>query len=164
MKISTHSLPDYGAALLRVALGLVMLAHAAAKYFLFTLPGTVAFFAQHGFPGWTAYPVFLLEAIGGVLLVLGWHTRWVAVSLLPVMIGAWLVHAPNGWMFTAPNGGWEYPGFLILALGAQTLLGDGISMSELLNSRRSAEAAGNEAQRAGQIACAKFQSGPTARR
>jgi putative oxidoreductase len=125
MKNFSPTLPNYGATTLRIALGLVMLAHAVAKYFLFTLPGTAAFFAQHGFPGWTAYPVFLLEAVGGVLLVLGWHTRWITALLLPVMIGAWFVHAHNGWMFTAPNGGWEYPGFLIFALGAQLLLGGG---------------------------------------
>ena len=125
MKTFSPAFPQYGAATLRVALGLVMLAHAAAKYFLFTLPGTATFFAQHGFPGWTAYPVFLVETVGGVLLVLGWQTRWVAVALLPVMIGALLVHAPNGWMFTAQDGGWEYPGFLILALVAQALLGNG---------------------------------------
>lgn len=125
MKTFSPAFPQYGAATLRVALGLVMLAHAAAKYFLFTLPGTATFFAQHGFPGWTAYPVFLVETVGGALLVLGWQTRWVAVALLPVMIGALLVHAPNGWMFTAQDGGWEYPGFLILALVAQALLGNG---------------------------------------
>ena len=125
MKTFSPAFPQYGAATLRVALGLVMFAHAAAKYFLFTLPGTATFFAQHGFPGWTAYPVFLVETVGGVLLVLGWQTRWVAVALLPVMIGALLVHAPNGWMFTAQDGGWEYPGFLILALVAQALLGNG---------------------------------------
>ena len=125
MKTFSPAFPQYGAATLRVALGLVMFAHAAAKYFLFPLPGTATFFAQHGFPGWTAYPVFLVETVGGVLLVLGWQTRWVAVALLPVMIGALLVHAPNGWMFTAQDGGWEYPGFLILALVAQALLGNG---------------------------------------
>lgn len=130
MKPFSHTLPFYGAATLRLALGLVMLAHAAAKYFLLTLPGTAAFFAQHGFPGWTAYPVFLLETVGGVLLMLGWQTRWVSVALLPVMVGAWLVHAPNGWMFTAPHGGWEYPGFLIFALVAQALLGNGAQMSD----------------------------------
>jgi putative oxidoreductase len=164
MKTSTYSLPNSGATLLRVALGLVMLAHAAAKYFQFTLPGTAAFFAHHGFPGWTAYPVFFLEAIGGVLLVLGWHTRWVSIALLPVMMGAWMVHAPNGWMFTAPNGGWEYPGFLTLALGAQALLGNGITVSEMSGSRRSAPQASTEHPCAEQTVCAEFPSGPTARR
>lgn len=138
MKTVSPALPSFGAATLRVALGLVMLAHAAAKYFLFTLPGTVAFFAQHGFPGWTAYPVFLLETIGGVLLLVGWQTRWVAIALIPVMIGALLVHAPNGWMFTAPNGGWEYPGFLILALAAQALLGNGATVNASATAKEAA--------------------------
>ena len=102
-----------------------MIAHAAAKAVVFTLPGTAAFFTQHGFPGWAAYPVFGLEAAGGAMLVLGWQARWAAVLLIPVMLGATLVHLSNGWMFTAPNGGWEYPAFLIFALGAQALLGDG---------------------------------------
>jgi steroid delta-isomerase-like uncharacterized protein len=125
MNTSTHRSLDFGILLLRLALGSVMLAHAAAKFFLFTLPGTAAFFAQHGFPGWTAYPVFGIELVGGVLLWLGWQTRLVALLLVPVMIGALLVHAPNGWMFTAANGGWEYPAFLVFALFAQALVGAG---------------------------------------
>jgi len=50
----------------------------------------------------------------------------VAVALLPALIGAILwVHAGNGWVFTAPNGGWEYPAFLIVVSIAVALLGDG---------------------------------------
>lgn len=118
----------YGTTLLRVALGIVMLAHAGAKYFLFTLPGTAAFFQQHGFPAWTAYPVFALELIGGISLLLGWGTRWTCLGLIPVMLGAFTVHQGNGWMFTAPNGGWEYPAFLIVALVAQAALGNGVTV------------------------------------
>ena len=73
--MKTDILPQYGAAVLRVAIGLVMLAHAAGKIFVFTLPGTVAFFAQHGFPGWTAYPVIVAELLGGALLVAGWRAH-----------------------------------------------------------------------------------------
>lgn len=29
-------------------------------------------------------------------------------------MGAMWVHAGNGWVFNAPNGGWEYPLFLIV--------------------------------------------------
>ena len=58
--------------------------------------------------------MFALEAVGGVLLVLGIHTRWVALGLVPVLIGATWVHIGNGWVFSAPNGGWEYPLFLIV--------------------------------------------------
>jgi putative oxidoreductase len=115
----------YSALMLRVALGVVFVAHAGLKWFAFTLPGTAAFFVAHGFPGWTAYPVFLAELLGGVALVLGVGTRWVALGLVPVMLGALTVHWPNGWSFTAPDGGWEYVAFLLVALVAQAGLGDG---------------------------------------
>jgi putative oxidoreductase len=50
----------------------------------------------------------------------------VAVALLPALVGAIIwVHAGNGWVFTAPNGGWEYPAFLIVVSLAQFMLGDG---------------------------------------
>jgi hypothetical protein len=41
------------------------------------------------------------------------------------MLGALTVHWPNGWSFTAPNGGWEYVAFLIAMPLAQALAGDG---------------------------------------
>jgi hypothetical protein len=50
-------------------------------------------------------------------------------------MGAWFVHLPNGWMFTAPNGGWEYPAFLIFALSTQAMLGDGTNI-QAVNSTR----------------------------
>jgi putative oxidoreductase len=36
-----------------------------------------------------------------------------------------MVHAGNGWVFNAPNGGWEYPAFLAASALAQALAGDG---------------------------------------
>jgi putative oxidoreductase len=122
--VDPHLAP-YGVTALRVALGGVMLAHGLAKLLVFTLPGAAAFFAAHGFPGWTAYPVTLLEIVGGALLVVGVYARLIAAALIPVMLGALLVHLPNGWMFSAPGGGWEYVAFLVVALTAQALLGDG---------------------------------------
>jgi len=35
------------------------------------------------------------------------------------------VYLPNGWVFSAQGGGWEYPVFLALAAVVQALLGDG---------------------------------------
>ncbi|WP_437964867.1 DoxX family protein [Sorangium sp. So ce260] len=125
---STLSVPrstELAALILRLGLGAVFLAHALAKPLVFTLSGTVQFFAASGFPGWTAYPVFLAELLGGVALLAGLRTRVVALALLPVMAGALLVHLPNGWMFSGQGGGWEYVAFLMMALGAQALLGDG---------------------------------------
>ena len=44
---------------------------------------------------------------------------------MPVLIGATWVHAGNGWLFTSPKGGWEFPAFWTVALIVQALLGDG---------------------------------------
>lgn len=104
-----------GATLVRVALGVMFIAHSVLlKYFTFTLAGTAQYFASIGLPAFLAYVVFAAEAVGGVLLVLGIRTRWVALALVPVLIGATWVHIGNGWIFSAPNGGWEYPLFLIV--------------------------------------------------
>lgn len=114
-----------GPVVLRLALGAVFLAHAYAKLAIFTLPGTVGFFQANGIPGWMAYPVLAVEALGGVLLIAGVRVRLVAAALIPVMLGALIPHAGNGWMFTNPGGGWEYVAFLIAALAAQVALGRG---------------------------------------
>ena len=76
-----------------------------------------------------------LEAIGGVLLVFNIATRWVALALVPVLIGAMWVHLGNGWVFSAPNGGWEYPLFLIVISAVVALQAGGPS---LIGSSRSA--------------------------
>ena len=117
--------PAYAALLLRLTLGTMLIAHGLLKVLVFTLPGTVQFFASVGFPGWMAYLVIAAEIGGGVLLLSGVLTRWTALALLPVMLGAISVHWQNGWVFSTPNGGWEYPAFLALALIVQALLGPG---------------------------------------
>ncbi len=115
----------YAALTLRLALGAMFIAHALLKLFVFTLPGTVQFFQSLGLPGALAYATFAAELVGGTLILLGIGTRWVAALLIPVLLGATWVHFANGWLFTAPSGGWEYPAFLSFAALAQALLGDG---------------------------------------
>ena len=117
---------DYGIALLRISLGVMLIAHSVVlKYFTFTLPGTAGYFESLGLPGFLAYVVFGMEAVGGILLVLGVRTREVAAALIPILVGALLVHAGNGWVFSNAGGGWEYPLYLIVLSGAQVLLGEG---------------------------------------
>ncbi|HKE95149.1 MAG TPA: DoxX family protein [Povalibacter sp.] len=104
-----------GTTVLRIALGLMFIAHSVIlKYLTFTLPGTAQYFASIGLPASLAYVVFAIEAIAGVLLVLGIQTRWAALATVPVLIGATWAHSGNGWVFSNPNGGWEYPLFLIV--------------------------------------------------
>lgn len=123
-----------GLLLLRLALGLMYLAHAGLKLWVFTLPGTAQFFVSVGLPGPLAYAVFAAEAVGGALLLLGVYARQVALALVPVLLGALVVHAPHGWVFTAAGGGWEYPAFLAVASLALWLAGDGAAA--LRRSRR----------------------------
>jgi len=116
----------YAATLLRVSLGAMFIAHSLVlKYLTFTLPGTAQFFQSLGLPAGLAYVTFWAELVGGVLLVAGVGTRWVALALVPILAGAAWVHAGNGWVFNAQNGGWEYPVFLIAVSLVQALLGDG---------------------------------------
>ncbi len=117
---------NYGIALLRISLGVMLIAHSVVlKFFVFTLPGTAQFFASIGLPGLLAYVVFAVEAIGGVALVLGIGTRYAAAAVVPVLLGALWVHSGNGWVFSGANGGWEYPLYLTVLAIAQVLLGDG---------------------------------------
>ena len=116
----------YGALLLRVSLGVMFIAHSLVlKWMTFTLAGTAQYFESIGLPGPLAYVTFFAELIGGILLVLGVQSRWVALGLLPILAGATWVHLGNGWVFSAPGGGWEYPLYLIVLSVAQALLGDG---------------------------------------
>jgi len=115
----------YAALLLRLTLGTMFVAHALLKLIVFTLPGTAQFFQSLGLPAALAYGTFAAELVGGVLLIFGIGTRWISVALIPILLGALWVHSGNGWVFSAPKGGWEYPAFLALAAAVQALLGDG---------------------------------------
>ena len=116
---------EHATFLLRLALGGMALAHGLLKILVFTMPGTIGFFEQVGFPGWMAYIVVLFEVVGGVLLLAGVAVRQVAIALVPVLLGATYVHLGNGWVFSNANGGWEYPAYLTIAAVAQAMLGPG---------------------------------------
>lgn len=121
-----HDLTVTATFLLRIALGMMFLAHSLIlKLMVFTLPGTAQFFTSIGLPGWFAYVVFAAEAVGGALLILGVQARWVALALAPILAGATWAHSGNGWMFGYENGGWEYPLYLTLLAICQFMLGDG---------------------------------------
>jgi putative oxidoreductase len=116
----------YGALILRVTLGALLFAHFALKYFVFTPAGTAQFFGSIGLPPALAYATMAVELVAGVALVLGVWARLAALVAVPVLVGAVVfVHLGNGFFFSAPNGGWEYPAFWAVALLVQALVGDG---------------------------------------
>lgn len=116
----------YAAFLLRFSLGIMFLAHAAVKLFIFTPSGTAGYFGSLGLPPALAYLVMAAEVTGGLALILGVYTRAVALLLAPVLLGAIVtVHGANGWLFTNTGGGWEYPAFWLVGLLALAGVGDG---------------------------------------
>jgi len=116
----------YAALLLRLTLGLLFLAHASLKIFVFTPAGTAKFFGSVGLPGGLAYVVIAAEVLAGIALILGIWTRVVAIAATPILLGAIVtVHGAAGFFFNNANGGWEYPAFWAIALIVQALLGDG---------------------------------------
>jgi putative oxidoreductase len=118
-------LAPYGVFALRAALGVMYISHAYLKYAIFTVAGFEAYLGSLGLPTALAWPIILAELVGGIAILVGFHSRMAQAALLPVLLGAVGAHAANGWVFSAPDGGWEYPAFLAIAAVAQVLLGDG---------------------------------------
>ncbi|RNF33538.1 DoxX family protein [Paracoccus methylarcula] len=118
--------PDLAALILRVSMGVLFLAHAGLKIFVFTPAGTAQFFGSIGLPGALAYLVIAAELLGGIALIIGWQVRLVALALVPVMLGTIIFsHGASGFFFSNEGGGWEYPAFWTIALIVQALIGGG---------------------------------------
>ena len=116
----------YGALLLRLCLATMFTAHAILKWRVFTVPVEAEFFKSLGLPGWLVPVTIAVELSGAGCLVLGIVARWVALFLVPLILGTIvIVTRKNGWLFSNRGGGWEYPAFWAAALLVQFLLGDG---------------------------------------
>ncbi len=118
-------LAPHAATLLRVSLGVLALAHGLLKILVFTPAGTVGFFASLGLPAFLAYATIGIEVIGGIALIAGVFTRYVAIAMIPILLGATYVHSGAGWLFSNEGGGWEFPAFWAVALAVQAMLGNG---------------------------------------
>jgi len=123
--MSDTSTSSRAIALLRATSGALLLTHGLTKLVVFTPAGTAGFFESIGFPGFLAYPVMAGEIVLGLALIVGFMTRWSALAALPIMLGAIVPHLGNGFSFSNPGGGWEYPVFWAVTLVVQAMLGDG---------------------------------------
>ena len=124
--IDANRTTPYAAFLLRVSMGVLFLAHGGLlKLGTFGIAGTMGFFGSLGYPPIFGAIVIFAEIGAGIALITGVGVRVVSLLALPIMIGATLQHLPNGWIFSAPRGGWEFPAFWTLLLLVQAGLGAG---------------------------------------
>jgi putative oxidoreductase len=132
MNFDERATAPYAALLLRVTMGVAFLAHGLLlKVMTFGLPGTMGFFGQIGYPPVLGAVVAIAEVAGGLALIAGVWVRTVSLLFLPIMIGATIQHLPNGWLFTAQGGGWEFPAVWTVLLLVQAGLGAGAHALQL---------------------------------
>jgi putative oxidoreductase len=112
---------DTGLLILRLAVGLTLVAHGSQKLFGwfggYGIAGTGAFFEQLGFRPGRAHAALagVSEFVGGLLLAAGFLTPFAAAAVIGVMVVAvGSVLWTKG--FFGQNGGFEYN--LVLAMGA----------------------------------------------
>jgi putative oxidoreductase len=133
--VTTKTL-DYGLLLIRVALGVVMIAHGAQKLFTFGYPGVVGGFTQMGMPmpGISAALIIAAELGGGILMLAGLFTRFAGAAFAFAMaVAAVKVHLPNG--FFMPNG-YEFTMMLAAAALGIALTGPGRFSIDAITARR----------------------------
>lgn len=91
---------------MRLALGIVMLAHGYQNLFRH-LHDHVHFISSLGIPAWLGYVSSVAEFVGALFILAGFFTRPAAVALcLDMAVAIWKVHWHNG--LTGP-GGVEFP-------------------------------------------------------
>lgn len=99
---------------MRLALGVVMLAHGYLNLFRH-LHDHVHFVTSLGMPAWLGYVSSLTEFIGALFILAGFFTRPAALALcIDLLVAIWKVHWRNGLMGSPDHPGFEFP----LALAA----------------------------------------------
>ena len=107
-----NRLQPLGLLVLRLALGVIMVAHGWQKI-ADHMHGITGMMHQLGLPPFMAYLVVAAEFGGGILVLVGFLTRLAAFAIfIDMMVAILKVHLPHG-LFSS-NGGFEFP----LACGA----------------------------------------------
>ncbi|ERL56395.1 DoxX family protein [Psychrobacter aquaticus] len=136
-----ESKTGYAALILRVPVGLILMAHGAQKLFGWFdgggLAGTAGWLSSIGMePGYLmAILAGSAEFFGGIALVLGLLTRPAAlVAAFTMLVAIFSVHISNG--LFADNGGYEYALTLMVALVSLAIQGGGyLSIDKALSEK-----------------------------
>jgi putative oxidoreductase len=114
-----------GLLVLRVALGIIFIAHGYPK--LAHLRGGAqmqSFFVEHGLPGYFVYVAGVIEAFGGGLLLLGLFTRAAGLLLaIEMCVAIWKVHSGHGYLAVHD---YEFPLTLAASCFALATVGAGM--------------------------------------
>src|SRR6185437_185391 len=81
------SMAPWAALILRIALGILFIAHGLLKLLVFKPAGAFRYFKSLGLPGSFAYLAMAAELIGGAALIIGIVPRYVALVLIPLILG-----------------------------------------------------------------------------
>ena len=114
-------LQPLGLLILRLVLGAIMIAHGWQKI-AGHMHGIMGMLPHLGIPAWMAYLVVAAEFGGGILVVVGFLTRFAAAAIfIDMMVAILKVHLKNG---LTGQGGFEFPlacaaiAFALIFLGA----------------------------------------------
>ncbi|MDB5264833.1 MAG: DoxX family protein [Parcubacteria group bacterium] len=122
----TKRAADLAPLILRVVTGLIFAMHGYQKLTMMGLPGVSGFLGSLGFPaaGFFAALLIAAELVGGLMLILGAYTHWVAKILAFVSVVAFFtVHITHG--FFLAGGGYEYIILLFAAAVSLMITGPG---------------------------------------
>jgi putative oxidoreductase len=122
---------------LRIVLGIVMIAHGYPKVFG-GLHHHVQFVSSLGIPGWLAYCSAFAEFFGGILVIAGLVTRIAALLILiDISVAIAKVHWSHG---LKAQGGYEFPLSIAAIAFALIFFGAGpIALDAVRGGRRSAK-------------------------
>ncbi|AGF71465.1 DoxX family protein [Corynebacterium halotolerans] len=128
---------DIAKLIVRIILGVILIAHGWDKFGITGLEGITGFFDSIGVPaaGLAAPVVAVVEILGGVLLILGAATRITGVVVALLMLGAALFAHMGAGIFVA-NGGWELVGAIGAGFLALAAAGAGRYSVDALIARR----------------------------
>ena len=130
----------WGALVLRVVVGVILVMHAYLGYAVITPKGMTAPLVRMGIPSGLllvlAWYIVIAHAAGGVLMIVGLWTRIAALINIPVMFGAVaMLHFPQGFFMKsvivdAAAGrtivaGYEFPLLVLACTVAVALIGAG---------------------------------------